>query len=265
MQERHPHYYRPSVPAVQPNERHEEARGAKRQTQTCAIELEDLQRLKESAVITSIQCLVSWQPVFQFCRRGQEEQRNLTKSSFLFLKDETSEWYATRNHGPWRDKQNTPRGYTATDYEKLGRMYQRAESLRATAITLWSDAGLSTLSGHRNEFPFAAAPGVQQRSLICPKSTSQTSWSENASLPLEPAATSTILDPLLQTSKTSQSKVSDSSSQPSSRAAKSGKFTLFSRAIKHSGIHLEVLFLENRNSLNISSVFTELYAFLPKI
>ena len=66
------------------------------------------------------------------------------------------------------------------------------------------------------------------------------------------------LDPLPQTSKTSQSKVSDSNSQPSSRAAKSGKFTLFSRAIKHSGIHLEVLSLENRNSLNISSVFTEL-------
>ena len=60
--------------------------------------------------------------------------------------------------------------------------------------------------------------------------------------------------PLLQTSKTSQSKVSDSISQPSSRAAKSGKF----RAVKHSGIHLEVLSLENRNSLNISSVFTEL-------
>ena len=73
------------------------------------------------------------------------------------------------------------------------------------------------------------------------------------------------LDPLLQTSKTSQSKVSDSNSQPSSRADKSGKFTLFSRAIKHSGIHLEVLSLENRNSLNISSVFTELWAFLPKI
>ena len=73
--------------------------GSKTSNTTCAIEREDLQRLKESAVITSIQCLVSWQPVFQFCRRGQEEQRNLTKSSFLFLKDETSEWYATRNHG----------------------------------------------------------------------------------------------------------------------------------------------------------------------
>ena len=49
-----------------------------------------------------------------------------------------------------------------------------------------------TLSGHRNEFPFAAAPGVQQRSLICPESTSQTSRSGNTSLPLKPAATSTI-------------------------------------------------------------------------
>ena len=41
-----------SVPAVQPNVRrhtlrHEEARGVKRQTQTCATEREELQRLKE--------------------------------------------------------------------------------------------------------------------------------------------------------------------------------------------------------------------------
>ena len=43
-------------------------------TQTCATEREDLTRLKESAVITSIQSLVSCQPVFQFCRRGQEGQ-----------------------------------------------------------------------------------------------------------------------------------------------------------------------------------------------
>ena len=37
----------------------------------------------------------------------------------------------------------------------------------------------------------------------------------------------------------------DSTSQPSLRAAKSGKFTLLSRAIKHSDIHLEVLSLQN--------------------
>ena len=60
------------------------------------------------------------------------------------------------------------------------------------------------------------------------------------------------LDPLhvlwFQTSKTSQSKMSDSTSQPSSRAAISDKFSLFSRAIKHSGIRLEVLSLQNRKS-----------------
>ena len=53
---------------------------------------------EKSAVITSIQCLVSCQPVFQFCRCGQEGKRNLTKSSFLFLQDENSEWYATMGH-----------------------------------------------------------------------------------------------------------------------------------------------------------------------
>ena len=42
--------------------------------------------------------------------------------------------------------------------------------------------------------------------------------------------------------------MSDSTSQPSSRAAKSGKFTLFSRPIKYSGIHLKVLSLQNRKS-----------------
>ena len=42
--------------------------------------------------------------------------------------------------------------------------------------------------------------------------------------------------------------MNDSTSQPSSRAAKSGKFALLSGAIKHSDIHLEVLFLQNRKS-----------------
>ena len=172
-------------------------------TQTCATEREDLTRLKESAVITSIQCLVSCQPVFQFCRRGQEGQRNLTKSSFLFLQDENSEWHATMGHD---EASKTRRGGiddTATNYEKLGRMYQRARwkssakrlvytnhCLRARAITLWSDAGLSmTLLGHRNDNSLRSS---SKRSLICPESTSHTSRSENASLPWEPAAISTI-------------------------------------------------------------------------
>ena len=42
--------------------------------------------------------------------------------------------------------------------------------------------------------------------------------------------------------------ISDSTSQPSSRTAKSGKFTLLSRAVKHSDIHLEVLFLPSCKS-----------------
>ena len=42
--------------------------------------------------------------------------------------------------------------------------------------------------------------------------------------------------------------MSDSTSQPSSRAAKSRKFTLFSRGVKQSGIHLEILSLQNRKS-----------------
>ena len=42
--------------------------------------------------------------------------------------------------------------------------------------------------------------------------------------------------------------MSDSTSQPSSRSAKSGKFTSLSRAIKRSDIHLEVLSSQNRKS-----------------
>ena len=42
--------------------------------------------------------------------------------------------------------------------------------------------------------------------------------------------------------------MSDLTSRPSSRVAKSGKFALLSRAMKHSDIHLEVLFLQNRKS-----------------
>ena len=42
--------------------------------------------------------------------------------------------------------------------------------------------------------------------------------------------------------------MSDSTSQPSSRTAKSGKFTSLSRAIKRSDIHLEVLSSQSRKS-----------------
>ena len=67
-----------------------------------------------------------------------------------------------------------------------------------------------------------------------------------------------------QTSKTSQGTMSDSTSQPSSRAAKSGKFALLSRAIKHSDIHLEVLFLQNRKSFEYFFCFHRTLGISPK-
>ena len=48
------------------------------------------------------------------------------KSSLLFLQDENSEWYAAMDHD---EASKTRRGViddTATNYDKLGRMYQRA-------------------------------------------------------------------------------------------------------------------------------------------
>ena len=58
--------------------------------------------------------------------------------------------------------------------------------------------------------------------------------------------------------------MSDSTSQPSSRAAKSGKFALLSRAIKHSDIHLEVLFLQNRKSFEYFFCFHGTLGISPK-
>ena len=62
-----------------------------------------------------------------------------------------------------------------------------------------------------------------------------------------------------QTSKTSQGTMSDSTSQPSSRTAKSGKFT-----IKRSDIHLEVLSLQNRKSFEYFLCFYRTLDISPK-
>ena len=94
-----------------------------------AIEREDLRRLKESDVIslTTAQGLlhnVWFHVTLYFCGRGREGQRNLTRSSFLFLQDENKKWYATMAHD---ESSNTCQGGiddTATNYEKFGRMYQ---------------------------------------------------------------------------------------------------------------------------------------------
>ena len=56
--------------------------------------------------------------------------------------------------------------------------------------------------------------------------------------------------------------MSDATSQPSSRAAKLGKFTLFSREIKH--IHLEVLSLENRKSFEHFVCFNRTLGISPE-
>ena len=209
-----------------------------------AIEREDLRRLKESNVIslTTPQGLlynVWFHITLYFCRRGREGQRNLRRSSFLFLQDENKKWYATMAHDESSKTRQGGIDDTATNYEKLGRMYQtdhrndgfnalrlycsklnpdcnaffqfprrfwkgpeeavwfenrclgvnklgsmmkelsKAANLsqvytnhciRATAITLWSDAGLSnrhimSLSGHRNENSlksYNACPSSQQ-------------------------------------------------------------------------------------------------------
>ena len=58
--------------------------------------------------------------------------------------------------------------------------------------------------------------------------------------------------------------MSDSTSQPSSRTAKSGKFTSLLRAIKRSGIHLEVLSLQNRKSFEYFLCFHRTLGISPK-
>ena len=67
------------------------------------IENEDLRRLKESAVMSpsTPQGLPNnvWFHITLFvCRRGREGQRNLKKSSFVFLQDENGKRYATMAH-----------------------------------------------------------------------------------------------------------------------------------------------------------------------
>ena len=58
--------------------------------------------------------------------------------------------------------------------------------------------------------------------------------------------------------------VNHSTSQPSSRTAKSGKFTSLSRAIKRSDIHLEVLSSQNRKSFEYFLCFQRTLGISPK-
>ena len=67
-----------------------------------------------------------------------------------------------------------------------------------------------------------------------------------------------------QQCRTSQGTMSDSTSQQSSRTVKSDKFALLSRAIKHSDIHLEVLFLQNSKFLEYFFCFHRTLGISPK-
>ena len=93
------------------------------------IENEDLRRLKESAVMSpsTPQGLLNnvWSHItLYFCRRGREEQRNLKKSSFVFLQDENGKRYATMAHDEASKNHQGGLSDNTVSFEKLGRMYQ---------------------------------------------------------------------------------------------------------------------------------------------
>ena len=171
-----------------------------------------------------------------------------------------------RNHGPWRGKQNTAMGDRRYRHKLRETWKNVAESKMkelSKAASLYQSLpqgnSYNTVVGYwfvndavrSQEWKF---PSQQLQAF------SHLLWIHKPHKPIRKCKSSVgtstnlnNLDPLLvlwfQNSRTSQSKMSDSTSQPSSRAAKSGKFALFSRAIKHSGIHLEVLsFIQNRKS-----------------
>ena len=58
--------------------------------------------------------------------------------------------------------------------------------------------------------------------------------------------------------------MSDSTSQSFSRAAKSGMLALLSRAIKHTDIHLQVLFLQDRKTFECFFCFHRTLGISPK-
>ena len=93
------------------------------------IENEDLQCLKESAVMSPSmpQGLLNkarFHITLYFCRRGCEGQRNLKKSSFVFLQDENGKRFATMAHDEASKNHQGGLSDNTVSYEKLGRMYQ---------------------------------------------------------------------------------------------------------------------------------------------
>ncbi|CAH3041028.1 unnamed protein product, partial [Pocillopora meandrina] len=106
-----------------------------------AIENENLAKLKASQAIAVTNPLsllrnVWFHVVLFFCRRGREGQRELKRSSFTF-----------------EALDNMMK--SISEAAKLSKMYTN-HSVRATAITSWSNAGIQNrhimaISGHRSE------------------------------------------------------------------------------------------------------------------
>ena len=216
--------------------------GMQNTTHKPAIELEDLEKLKNSEILSLTHPLSLlrnvWFHISLFwCRRGFEGQRSLKKSSFVFNEDAKGDHFvsmvhdeATKNHqGGLSDVESFEKnarmyktssktdGYTALDFflsklnpecealfqfprrnwkpsdnvwyenrplgvNKLSAMMKDISSaaglsrihtnhsVRATAITLWANAGLTNreimaISGHRSESSLQSyhnMPSVQQ-------------------------------------------------------------------------------------------------------
>ena len=107
------------------------------------IENENLRRLKESAVMSpsTPQGLLNnvWFLItLNFCRRGG--QRNLKKSSFVFLQDENGKRYATMAHDKASKNDQGGLSDNTISFEKLSRMYQTAHANdRYNALRLSSE------------------------------------------------------------------------------------------------------------------------------
>ena len=147
-----------------------------------------------------------------------------------------------------------------------------------TVVGCWlSNRHIMMLSGHRNKNSIPSMPTMldhRRSSFRCAVMFSHLSLVHNPHKPISKCKSSVgsssnlnNLDPLIvpwfQTSKTSLT-MSDSTSQPSSRAAKSGKFALLSKAKNKSDIHLEVLYLQSRQSFHPFFCFHRTLGICPK-
>ena len=95
------------------------------------ISTQDLQKLKYHPVLSPSTPLgllrnVWLHTTLYWCRRGHEGQRNLTSSSFKFLKDENNRPYATMTHDELTKNHHGGVG-DVESFEKEGRLYQTTD------------------------------------------------------------------------------------------------------------------------------------------